>query len=537
MATPTLPLQNIVDVTVQIQPNAVAPPAFNQALIITNESTIPTYGVGGRAVQFAGGTTILAQMLAYGFSATGSAYLNAEAYLEASTTPYYLWIGRQDLTSIGTFGIGATSGTGYAVGDLIYPTQAGLTNAIFKVTAISGSGAVTALQFVQQGTGASIASNLPTTTNGIGTGFELNITGLGETCLQATVACRTVAPQWYLFTATAGADSDNIALSEWAQTASPVCQAFWQTASANALSGASGNIFSTLKTGNYNRYQGVYTTTQSVTTTIATTSGSEIIILSSATGVLIGDTVVAAGVPFGTVLSNLVGTTGTLSANATATASGVSTQFQSAPNNAYMASALMGLAIGLNTGFNNSYFTLTNKNLVGMTTEPISETQYLTITGNNGNVYGNFGGSFNSYATGITGSGQYFDNILGIDMLTADLQYAGANALAQFNAVGQNDAGQAILLHAMNVQGCTPSANRGFLSPGVWQGNTIQFGLPPNATIALQAGTSLPSGFLNVSPSYAQISTPPKRASAPIYCAVIQTNAVQQIIIAVMVQQ
>jgi hypothetical protein len=152
-------------------------------------------------------------------------------------------------------------------------------------------------------------------------------------------------------------------------------------------------------------------------------------------------------------------------------------------------------------------------------------------------VYGNFGGSFNSYATGITGSGQYFDNILGIDMLTADLQYAGANALAMFNAIGQNDKGQGVLIHAINQDGCTPSVNRGFLSPGIWKGKTIQFGIPPNATVALQAGTSLPSGFLNVSPSYAQIPIPAKRASAPVYCAVIQTNAVQQIIIAVLVQQ
>lgn len=471
MATPTLPLQNLVDVTVQIQPNAVAPPAFNQALIIGTSSTIPTYGAGGRAVQFAGGLSILSQMLTYGFSDSSPEYLAASQFLAASTTPYYLWIGRQDTTAIGVFVIDA-AGTNYVVGDIVAVVQGGGSNGLLKVVSIGVGGTVTALQFVQQGTGYSDAAGLATT-GGSGTGLTITISSIGETCLQAAVACRAIAPQWYVFTALAAGDSDNIALTEWAQTASPVAQVFWQTDSSNVLTGASGNIFSVLKAGSYNRYQGVYTTTQS----------------------------------------------------------------GAAPNNAYMSSALMGLAMGLNTGFNNSYFTLTNKNLVGMTTEPISETQYLTISGNNGNVYGNFGGSFNSYATGITGSGQYFDNILGIDMLTADLQYAGANALAMFNAIGQNDAGQAVLIHAINQNGCTPSVNRGFLSPGIWEGNTIQFGILPNATVALQAGTSLPSGFLNVSPSYAQIPTPAKRASAPVYCAVIQTNAVQQIIIAVLVQQ
>lgn len=528
----TLPLSNIVDATVLIQPNSVAPPSFNQALIIGGSSTIPTYGVGGRLVQFSGGLSILPAMLAYGFSATSPEYLAATQFLSASTTPYYLWIGRQDSTAIASFVIDV-AGTGYAVGDLITITQGGASNGVLKVTAESG-GIPSALQFVTQGTGYADATGLPTTTNGAGTGLTITVTGIGETSLQAAAACRLASPVWYCFDSLEAADGDNIALAGFTQTAAQPTQVFGQTASADALTGV-GDIFSTLKALGYNRYQFVYATTQvaSTTATISTTNGSPTITLSSVTNVVIGQGVVASGVPLGTTLLNLVGTTGTLSANATATASGVSTQFQNAPNNAYLSCAVMGLAMGLNTGFDNSYFTLTNKTLVGMLEEPITQNQFTILQGNNGNVYGLFGGSFPSYATGITGSGQYFDNILGIDMLVADLQFAGANALATFNAVGQNDSGQSILLHAMNVDGCQPSADRGFLSPGVWAGSTIQFG----KTIALQAGNSLPSGFLNISPSYAQIPKPAKRASAPIYCAVIQTDAVQQIIIAVLVQQ
>ena len=533
MSSPTLPLSNIVDATVLIQPNAVAPPAFNQALIVGNSSTIPSYGVGSRVVLFSGGTTILAQMLAYGFSSTSQEYLGAKNFLASSSNPYYLSIGRQDATAISTFTIDV-AGTDYAIGDLVFVT--GVSNAILKVTAETG-GVPSALSIVQQGTGASIASGIATTSNGSGTGLEINVTGVGETCLQAIQACRIASPSWYLFDCLNGNDSDNIATSEWAQTAAPVAQNFWQSSSANCLTGA-GDIFSTLKAGNYNRYQGVYTTTQATTTTIATTNLSATITLTSATGVQIGSTIVGAGVPFGTTLIALVGTTRTMSANATATASGGSTQFQFAPNKQYMACGLMGLAMGLNTGFNNSYFTLTNKALIGMVPEPIEQPQFTILQSNNGNVYGLFGGSFPSYSTGITGSGQYFDNILGIDMLVADLQYAGANALAAYNAIGQNDSGQSVLLHAMNDNGCQPSANRGFLSPGVWEGSTIQFGVAPNVTTALQAGTALPNGFLNVSPSYAQLGAKPaKRASAPIYCAVNQTDAVQQIVIAVLVQQ
>jgi len=531
MSSPTLPLFNIVDATVQIQPNSVAPPAFNQALIVSNSSTIPSYGSGGRVVLFSGGSTILQQMLNYGFSSTSEEYIAARNFLAASSNPFYLAIGRQDATAIGGFSI-AVAGTGYSIGDLIFVTA--VPNAILKVTAEAG-GIPSALTFVQQGTGATVTTDLVTTSNGAGTGLEINVTSLGETALEAIQACRVVSPSWYLFHVIGSSDGDNIAMTEWAQTATPVCQNFFLTSSTNVTTGAAGNIFSVLKAGNYNRYQGVYATIQTAATTnCAINNGSPNVTLTSATGVVAGQGISGTGIPLGTTLLSISGTAGVMSNNATATNASVSLNFNSAPNNTYMAEGLMGLAMGLNTGFNNSYFTLTNKNLVGMVAEPISQLVYNTITGNNGNVYGNFGGSFNSYATGITGSGQYFDNILGIDMLVADLQYAGANALAAYNAVGQNDQGQSILLHAMNVNGCQPSANRGFLSPGVWEGNTIQFG----STIALQAGTSLASGFLNVSPSYAQLGAKPaKRASAPIYCAVIQTDAVQQIIIAVLVQQ
>jgi hypothetical protein len=535
MSSPTLPLSNIVDATVLIQPNAVAPPAFNQALIVGNSSTIPTYGVGGRVVLFSGGSTILSQMLAYGFSSTSEEYLGAQNFLAASSNPFFLAIGRQDATAISSFTIDA-AGTGYAIGDLVYPT--GISNAILKVTA-EASGIPSALAFVQQGTGATVTTGVATTTNGSGTGLTLNITAIGETALQAIQACRIVSPSWYLFNVLGSSDGDNIAMTEWAQTAAPVCQNFFRTFSSNVTTGAAGNIFSTLKAGDYNRYQGVYSTVQTAATTnCATTNGSPNITLTSATGVVAGQGAFGTGIPLGTTLLSIVGTAGVLSQNATATSSSVSLNFNAAPNNAYIACGLMGLAMGLNTGFNNSYFTLTNKNLVGMVAEPITQLEYNTIAANNGNVYGNFGGSFNSYATGITGSGQYFDNILGIDMLVADIQYAGANCVAAYNAVGQNDSGQSVILHAMNQNGCQPSANRGFLSPGVWEGSTIAFGNPPNTTIALQAGTAMPNGFLNVSPSYAQLGAKPaKRASAPVYCAVNQTDAVQQIIIAVLVQQ
>ena len=68
--------------------------------------------------------------------------------------------------------------------------------------------------------------------------------------------------------------------------------------------------------------------TLTASTTASTTSGSASIIVASATGIISGQLIVGAGIPVGTtVLGAPVGTTVTLSANATATASGVAVQF------------------------------------------------------------------------------------------------------------------------------------------------------------------------------------------------------------------
>lgn len=457
----TLPLSDFVSITVQVSPQAVQPPTFNQALIVGNSAVIPSYGVNSRCRKYSGGSSILTAMVADGFLTTSPEYLAASFFV--SNGGYTLWVGRQDATAIEADNVHVgNAGTGYVVGDQVTAVQAGATNGVFKVTAIGAGGSVTAIAPVTLGTGYSVATALATT-GGTGINLELDITAIGETPLQAVQACRIASSDWYLFTVQGSADADNVAMTQWAQTASPVCQNFFQTASDSARDGVAGNIFTTLKTGTYNRYQGVYTTNQS----------------------------------------------------------------GAAPNNAYFAAALMGLAMGLNTGLANSYFTLTNKTIKGMTVEPLTQTQVDTINSNNGNTYANYGNSYNSYSPGITGSGQYFDNILGIDMLVADLQFGLANALTLYNAIGQNDSGQCILLHSANVA-CDKSVTRGFLSNGTWQGSPV---------LGLQAGMPI-NGYFNQSPSYASLGTKPaNRASAPIYVAVQQTEAVQQVVISAFVQQ
>jgi hypothetical protein len=377
----TLPLDFIVDVTVQVSPQAVQPPQFNQALIIGKSTVLPLSGPNSRVRLYSGGLVALQQMLTDGFSSTSAEYLAAQAYFSQIPTPFYLWIGVQGPT---------------------------------------------------------------------------------ETPLQAAQACRVASPDWYLFTIQGAIDDDIVAVSQWVQTASPVAQYFWQTSSPDCLTGIN-DPFSILTRATLNRYIGTYITTQG-----------------------------------GTAL-----------------------------NNNYFAAGLMGLVMGRNTGLAGSYFILPFKNVIGMIVEPVTAGQFNTINGNNGNVYSSYANTYNSLSPGVTGSGQYFDQILGIDMLVSDLQYDMTNTLFLYPAIPQTDEGQSVLIQSANTS-CSKSVNRGFLSPGVWQGQTI---------LKLQAGMSIP-GYLNQSPTYASLGAKPaNRQAAPIYCAVILSEAVQSVLIAVYVQQ
>lgn len=459
MATSTLPLSQLFDVTVSVQPQAPATPQFNQALIVGTSTHIPA---ATRCVQFVG-NTILAQMLTYGFQLTDPEYLAAVQYMAQSPQPNYLWIGRQVTSAILSISIGAAAGTGYTVGDVVTITQGGASGGTAKILT-APSGVPATFQLLTQGSGYTVANNLATT-GGSGTGLELDITAIGETALQAVVACRTTAIAWYLVYVIGAADADNIALVEYAQSATPQMQVFFTTTSVGVLTNATGNIFATLQTGKYNRYQGVYSTQQ-----------------------------------------------GGL-----------------APNNAYFAAALMGVAMGLNTGLANSYFTLAYKQVIGMTPEPLTLSQFLTIQQIAGNAYVNFNNAFSWYQNSITGSGQYFDQILGLDMLAADLQFGEANLLNSTPSVPQTDSGQAQLIHAAN-NACQLSVTRGFLAPGIWQGATI---------IKLSAGSSLPSGYLAQSYPIAtqQPSDRAARKAMPIYIAIILAGSMQSLSIAVYVQQ
>lgn len=259
--------------------------------------------------------------------------------------------------------------------------------------------------------------------------------------------------------------TDHAAIAAYMQALTQKSFYFFTTSDSAVLNGTAGNVFLTLQTAQYSRAMGIYATTQS----------------------------------------------------------------GAFPSNAYAAAAVMGTAMGLNTGLANSYFTLKFKPLTGVAAESLTSTQIATIEGANGNVYVNYANAYNWLEQGVLPNGQYFDEVLALDMLSSDIQYSIVNLLISQPSVPQTNAGQSQLLTTVSGA-CDRSVARGFLSPGTWSGQTV-LGLTP--------GTPMPRGYICQSPAQSTQSTADRQArkALPIYVAFVEAGAMHSITIGCYVQR
>jgi hypothetical protein len=189
----------------------------------------------------------------------------------------------------------------------------------------------------------------------------------------------------------------------------------------------------------------------------------------------------------------------------------------------------MGNAMGLNSGLPNSFFTLMFKQMVGISSEPLTQAQVNTLTSLNMNINLNYGNSFTFFQKGQMSNGQRFWQIINIDMLTASIQFNIMDQFVSLPAIPQTDPGETFLIHAVN-QAAAQAALIGFIGPGVWEGVQI---------LSLTPGTALPSGYYAQAPSYATQSATNRiaRQAMPIYLAIIEAGAAESILIGVYVQQ
>ena len=184
---------------------------------------------------------------------------------------------------------------------------------------------------------------------------------------------------------------------------------------------------------------------------------------------------------------------------------------------AYAAASVMGYAMGQTSNNVNSNYTLKFKQLPGVTDENLTETQVSAIENANGNVYVNRGGA-RQYEQGVTFSGQFFDQVIGRDILLNSMGVNVQNILLSVPSAPQTESGVS-LLKAGVVQACNDAVARGFLAEGTWTQAPV---------LGIETGQILPNGFAVVSsPISAQsASDRAARKAPPIYACTKEAGAI-----------
>jgi hypothetical protein len=481
MSTNPQPLSIIADVVVVVSSPQVAGPPFNQGLFIgSTPGVIPSYvaDVNGppRIRQYLA-ATYSKEMQDAGFQDDDPEFLCAQLYFSQAPAPQAVWIGVQDSTAIQTAIPSASNlGSGYVAGDIVSITQTGASFGKLRIKTVGALGSVTAVETVagQQGTGYAIGTAL-VTTGGTGTGLKVDITAVGESPLDAVQACRLASGAWYCFMyANAQSSTDIKAVSAWVQ--SQIGTFYFQTTQdADSYNGVKPNLITDLFAANSRRTWMQWASTQ---------------------GGLY-------------------------------------------PNQIYFTAAVMGCAMANNTQLAGSAYTMkfsAGVPLVGVYTEPLTYSQITNIegldtdSGPNCNLYINYANSYQILEQGTcSAAGQFFDEILNLDILASNIQYNILNVLTSVPKVPQTEPGQAQLEQAVEAA-LAQSAATGFIGSGVWNGKQV---------LKLTPGTALPLGYMVQSDRFANQSPADRqlRKAMPIYVCLIEAGAIHFVTIQVLVQR
>lgn len=195
----------------------------------------------------------------------------------------------------------------------------------------------------------------------------------------------------------------------------------------------------------------------------------------------------------------------------------------------YAGVAAMGYAMGANTGLANSAYTLAYKTEVGVTPEVLTTQQVQTILGYNGNIYTNYGSSYNLLVQGTMADGTSFDEVLNLDVLTNDIQTSVVRALTSGTKVPQTEEGVTLLLNAITVP-CNNARKRGVIAPGIWNGAPI---------LSLNTGDTLSMGYMVLADTLANQSQADRdaRKSPPIYVAAKMAGSIEHAVIGIVVNR
>lgn len=213
-------------------------------------------------------------------------------------------------------------------------------------------------------------------------------TSPAETCLEAIVACRDANFDWYIGVCLNAVKADHEDIALWTESASPSTVYFYTTSDSDVLAATASppGIFEYLKSLDYSRTLGQYSTTQS----------------------------------------------------------------DVYPNNIYAVIAIAGYVCGQNSGLADSAFTLKFKQETGISVEPLTATQRGYIENQNGNVYLSYGNYYSWFEQGKMANGDFFDERINLDMLVNNIQLTIADLLNSTPKIPQTEEGVTQIIRCIN---------------------------------------------------------------------------------------
>lgn len=198
----------------------------------------------------------------------------------------------------------------------------------------------------------------------------------------------------------------------------------------------------------------------------------------------------------------------------------------------YAGAALMGLAMGLETGEDNSAFDLFFKKLVGVDPEStITEAQLTILKGKNGNAYVTRGQDYDMVDNGNCVDGTPYDQTMYLELTKRTLQTRVMDQLTKEGVakIPQTDDGLAMILSAV-TDGMEYMRDLGFVGPGTWTADPFR---------TIEKGDMLDNGYQIFADSFSDMSASDRsdRKAPNIYVAMKLAGSIRSVVIGVTVNE
>lgn len=187
-------------------------------------------------------------------------------------------------------------------------------------------------------------------------------------------------------------------------------------------------------------------------------------------------------------------------------------QYSAYPN---AAASIAGYACAENDS--SEAFDLALKSEPGVSTDDLTSTDVSVLQNENCNYYANYENQYDLFMPGNMIDGTPCDEIMGIDILTANIKAAVMSVLVSRKKIPLSDDGIALATSAIAIE-CDKAKSAQFIKPGVWNGGTV---------LQLKNGDSLVNGYSIQADSVENLSETQKsqRKAPPIYVCLILADS------------